>query len=223
MMPAGAAAVTTTFRSWGAIGVLVQMEKLAQCRGRTRPGPTPVRFATALRSSTGRWSRLVVCAVCSRVSSPVFLVFPPLLSLSGLLRSRFRCWDMYCCRSCLQVTSSWYGARWCNRGVGCQLCCLLRDCTCCCFCAMVDCCGWCELLWLCDCRVVAIVNCCGWCEWIHWLSCRGVAADVIFWWCVCDMDIARLFGVSSKKDASRYCSCLRKLADCCWFVAGNVA
>ena len=74
-MPAGAVAVTTTFRSWEATGVLVQMEKLAQCRGRTRPGPTPVRFATALRSSTGRSSRLVVCAVCSRVSSLCLLCF----------------------------------------------------------------------------------------------------------------------------------------------------
>ena len=134
-----------------AFRVLVQMEKLAQCRGRTKPGPTPARSATASPSSTGRWSRLVVCAVCSRVSSPVSPVSPPLLSLSCLLRSRLRCWDMYCCRSCLQVTSSWYGARWCNCGVGCQFCCLLRDCTCCCFCAMVNCCGWCER---CGCAVV---------------------------------------------------------------------
>ncbi len=118
-MPAGAVAVTTTFRSWEATGVLVQMEKLAQCRGRTRPGPTPVRSATALRSSTGRWSRLVVCAVCSRASSPVFPVFPPLLSLSLLLWSRIRCWDMCCYCSRSQVTSSWCGCHWCDCGVGC--------------------------------------------------------------------------------------------------------
>ena len=31
------------------------------------------------------------------------------------------------------------------------------------------------------------------------------------------------FGVSSKKDTSRYRGCLHKLADCCWFVAGTVA
>ena len=118
---AGVVAVTTIFRSWEAIGVLVQMEKLAQCRGRTKPGLTPVRSATALRSSTGRWSRLVVCAVCSRASSPVFPVFPPLLSLSLLLGPRIRCWDTCCCRSCLQVTSSWCGCHWCDCGVGCQL------------------------------------------------------------------------------------------------------
>jgi len=147
-MPAGAVAVTTTFRSWEATGVLVQMEKLAQCRGRTRPGPTPVRFATALRSSTGRWSRLVVCAVCSRVSSPVFLVSPPLLSLSFLLRSRFRCWDMYCCRGCLQVTSSWWLLPlvqvWSCSSFS-TVSCLLRVCACGGQRAMVNCCGWCEL------------------------------------------------------------------------------
>ena len=117
---AGVVAVTTIFRSWEAIGVLMQMERLAQCRGPTKPGLTPARSATALRSSTGRWSRLVVCAVCSRASSQVFSVFPPLLSLSLLLWSRIRCWDMCCCRSCLQVTSSWCGCHWCDCGVGCQ-------------------------------------------------------------------------------------------------------
>ncbi len=105
----------------------------------------------------------------------------------------------------------------------CQLCCLLRDCTCCCFCAMVNCCGWCELLWLCDCRVVAIVNCCGWCKWFHWLSCRRVAADVIFGGACVIWTLQDRFGLSSKKGASRDCSCLRKLAVCCWFVAGTVA
>ena len=82
-MLAGAVAVTTIFRSWVAIGALVQMEKLARCRGRTKLGPTPVRSATALRNSTGRWSRFGgLCGVLSCFLSCVSCVSSSPLSLS---------------------------------------------------------------------------------------------------------------------------------------------
>ena len=91
---------------------------------------------------------LVVFAVCSRASSPVFPVSPPLLSLSPFPWSCIRCWDMCCCRSCLQVTSSW----WLLPLVQVWSCssfstvgCLLRVCACGGQRAMVNCCGWCEL------------------------------------------------------------------------------
>ena len=82
-MLAGAVAVTTIFRFWVAIGALVQMEKLARCRGRTKLGPTPVRSATALRNSTGRWSRFGgLCGVLSCFLSCVSCVSSSPLSLS---------------------------------------------------------------------------------------------------------------------------------------------
>ena len=80
---AGAVAVTTILRFWGAIGALVQMEKLARCRGRTKLGPTPVRSVTALRNSTGRWSRFGgLCGVLSCLLSCVSCVSSSPLSLS---------------------------------------------------------------------------------------------------------------------------------------------